>query len=80
MAVERREIRLPDLGMDSQEIVFAAWLVEVGANVEEGEDLFEVETDKASVVFEAEDSGILSETLIESGTVKAGDILGYLNA
>jgi pyruvate/2-oxoglutarate dehydrogenase complex dihydrolipoamide acyltransferase (E2) component len=66
--------------MKSDEIVFGAWLVEPGASVTEGDELFEVEADKASVVFEAEASGMLGETLVTEGRVKEGEILGYIYA
>jgi pyruvate/2-oxoglutarate dehydrogenase complex dihydrolipoamide acyltransferase (E2) component len=66
--------------MKSDEIVFGTWLVERGASVTEGNDLFEVEADKASVVFEAEASGVLGEILVTEGSVKEGEVLGYIHA
>ncbi|OGK12119.1 MAG: hypothetical protein A2Y63_03155 [Candidatus Riflebacteria bacterium RBG_13_59_9] len=66
--------------MKSDEICFGAWLVMEGARVEPGDELYEVEADKATVVFEAEVSGVLSEVLVTEGSIREGDILGHINA
>ena len=76
----RIEVKVPDLGMQTEEIKFGCWLKEPGTQVAAGEDLFEVEADKATVVCEAEAAGTLEETTVTSGAVKTGDIVGYLNA
>jgi pyruvate/2-oxoglutarate dehydrogenase complex dihydrolipoamide acyltransferase (E2) component len=76
----RFEIRVPDLGMQSEEIKFGAWLKRPGDSVAQGEDLFEVEADKATVVCEAETDGILEEPVVTEGQLKQGDLLGYLDA
>lgn len=73
-------IMVPDVGMESEEIAFGLWLKEAGDTVVKGEDLFEVEADKATVVCEALAGGRLSEILIRDGLVKTGDVVGYLNA
>ena len=73
-------VTVPDLGMQSEEIKFGCWLIAVGAAVEEGEDLFEVEADKATVVCEAPVSGTLLETVVTEGPVTFGQVLGYLDA
>ncbi len=78
--MERIPITLLPIGMKSDEIAFGAWLIEPGAKVSKGDELFEVEADKASVVFEAEASGVLGETLVTEGAVKEGDLLGYIYA
>ena len=76
----RIPINLPDLGMQSEQIKFGAWLKQTGDQVSAGEDLFEVEADKATVVCEAEASGVLAEQTIDSGELSQGQLLGYLNA
>lgn len=76
----RIEIKVPDLGMESEEISFGAWLAKTGQQVSAGDDLFEVEADKATVVCEAETSGTLSETAVTAGTVKTGEVIGYIDA
>ena len=66
--------------MKSEEIHFGAWLVEPGGRVNIGDELYEVEADKATVVFEAEAEGVLAQIIVEEGLVKEGDILGYIDA
>jgi len=80
MPNERVEIRLSLLGMESSEIVLTKWLKDVEDIVSEGDELFEVESDKATVVFEAEASGILAGIIVREGKVKEGDLLGYIDA
>lgn len=76
----RIAITVPDLGIDTEEMQFGAWLKEPGAVVAQDEDLFEVEADKATVICEAPAGGILAEVLITTGPVKMGDVLGYIDA
>jgi pyruvate/2-oxoglutarate dehydrogenase complex dihydrolipoamide acyltransferase (E2) component len=78
----RIAITVPDLGMETEEIKFGAWLIQPGAAVTAGVDLFEVEADKATVVCEAEAGGTLAETVISApGTeLKQGDLLGWLDS
>ena len=76
----RIAVTVPDLGMRSEEIKFGMWLKQPGEQVAAGEDLFEVEADKATVVCEAPAGGILIETLTSKGVVATGDVIGYLDA
>jgi pyruvate dehydrogenase E2 component (dihydrolipoamide acetyltransferase)/2-oxoglutarate dehydrogenase E2 component (dihydrolipoamide succinyltransferase) len=78
--MSRVAISVPDLGMQTEEIKFGLWLKEVGERVAAGEDLFEVEADKATVVCEALAAGILAETAVVEGTVTTGQVVGYLDA
>lgn len=75
----RIAIVVPDLGIESEEIKFGLWLKQTGERVEAGEDLFEVEADKATVVCEAEISGVLAEQIVTEGPVNQGDVLGYIS-
>jgi len=74
----RIPIRMPELGMKSEAIAFGAWLVEPGAPVEKAQDLFEVEADKATVVFASEHTGTLDEIMVTEGEVREGDLLAYI--
>ena len=78
--IVRTEIKVPDLGMQSEEIKFGMWLKQPGERVELGEDLFEVEADKATVVCEAEVAGVLAETIVTEGLLFTGQVLGYIDA
>jgi pyruvate/2-oxoglutarate dehydrogenase complex dihydrolipoamide acyltransferase (E2) component len=74
------EIRLPDLG-DVDAVRVVQWLVEVGDRVNEGDELVEVETDKAIFVVEAERTGRLAEiTASPDARVAVGGLLGRIEA
>src|SRR5689334_12365292 len=78
--VTKLEITVPDIGLESEEIKFGSWLKAIGDTVEAGEDLFEIEADKATVVCEAMAGGTLAEITVTGGDVHTGDVIGYLNA
>jgi 2-oxoglutarate dehydrogenase E2 component (dihydrolipoamide succinyltransferase) len=78
--VDRIPIRVPDIGLETEAIKFGAWLKQPGDAVAAGEDLFEVEADKATVVCEAESAGTLAEITVSEGDVLTGDVIGYLDA
>ena len=61
------DVVVPDLGEDVSSVTVVGWLVEPGDVAEEGEPLFEVETDKAVFEVEAEASGTLEEVLVGAG-------------
>ena len=75
----RVEITVPDLGMESEAMQFGEWLKRAGEKIMLGEDLFEIEADKATVVCEAQSEGTLAEIVVSEGEVKTGDIVGYLD-
>jgi pyruvate/2-oxoglutarate dehydrogenase complex dihydrolipoamide acyltransferase (E2) component len=74
------EVRLPDLGEDAgDEAVVSVWHFEEGDEVEEGDDLVEMTTDKATFNVPCPASGILSEIVAEEGeTVREGEVLAVL--
>ena len=72
------DILVPDLGESVIEATVARWLKQPGETVAAGEDLYEVEADKATVVCEAEAAGVLAEQLVTEGDLQQGDLLGYL--
>ncbi|MDQ3024228.1 MAG: lipoyl domain-containing protein [bacterium] len=78
--MNRIDITVPDIGLASEEIKFGSWLKNVGDSVEAGEDLFEVEADKATVVCEAMAGGTLAETTVTGGDVHTGDVIGFMHA
>jgi pyruvate/2-oxoglutarate dehydrogenase complex dihydrolipoamide acyltransferase (E2) component len=78
----RIPIRVPELGMETEEMKFGAWLKQPGDPVNAGDDLFEIEADKATVVCEAEFGGTLAETsvTVTGQELQQGDTLGWLEA
>ncbi len=63
------EVFMPKAGMDMQEGTIIQWLKEVGEQVEEGEGLLEIETDKVSMEVEAPANGVLLCRYFEDGAV-----------
>jgi pyruvate/2-oxoglutarate/acetoin dehydrogenase E1 component len=65
------DIAMPKLSDSMEEATVLAWLKRPGDTVERGEPLVEVETDKATVVYEAEADGVLDEILVGEGETAA---------
>lgn len=61
------DITMPRLSDSMEEGVVAKWYVEVGATVELGQLLAEIDTDKATMEFEAEAAGTILEILVNEG-------------
>ncbi|TMV06413.1 pyruvate dehydrogenase complex E1 component subunit beta [Ruegeria sediminis] len=62
------EILMPALSPTMEEGTLAKWLVKEGDTVNSGDILAEIETDKATMEFEAVDEGIVGKILIGEGT------------
>ncbi|WP_422027699.1 pyruvate dehydrogenase complex E1 component subunit beta [Roseovarius sp.] len=62
------EILMPALSPTMEEGTLAKWLVKEGDEVKSGDILAEIETDKATMEFEAVDEGTIGKILIEEGT------------
>src|SRR5690349_15021246 len=75
------EIRMPALSPTMEEGTLAKWLVKEGDSVVAGDILAEIETDKATMEFEAVDEGTVTKILVPEGTdeVKVGTVIALLN-
>jgi pyruvate dehydrogenase E1 component beta subunit len=62
------EILMPALSPTMEEGTLAKWLVKEGDTVSSGDILAEIETDKATMEFEAVDEGIMGKILVAEGT------------
>ncbi|MFY9212532.1 MAG: pyruvate dehydrogenase complex dihydrolipoamide acetyltransferase [Aestuariivita sp.] len=62
------EILMPALSPTMEEGTLAKWLVKEGDRVSSGDLLAEIETDKATMEFEAVDEGIIGKLLVAEGT------------
>ena len=62
------EILMPALSPTMEEGTLAKWLVAEGDKVSSGDILAEIETDKATMEFEAVDEGVIGKLLIAEGT------------
>ncbi len=74
------EILMPALSPTMEEGTLAKWLVKEGDTVSSGDILAEIETDKATMEFEAVDEGVVGKILIAEGTegVKVNDVIAIL--
>ena len=62
------QILMPALSPTMEEGTLARWLVKEGQAVKSGDILAEIETDKATMEFEAVDEGVIGKILITAGT------------
>ncbi|WP_372840296.1 pyruvate dehydrogenase complex dihydrolipoamide acetyltransferase [Phaeovulum sp.] len=62
------QILMPALSPTMEEGTLAKWLVKVGDTVKAGQILAEIETDKATMEFEAVDEGVIEALLVDEGT------------
>lgn len=62
------EILMPALSPTMEEGTLAKWLVKEGDTVQSGDIIAEIETDKATMEFEAVDEGVIGKILIAEGT------------
>ena len=61
-------VNMPRLSDTMEEGTVASWLKKVGDKVEEGDILAEIETDKATMEFEAVDEGIIGQIIVAEGS------------
>jgi len=74
-----RELAMPKLSDSNEESVVLRWLKAEGEAFVRGEPLLEVETDKATVVYEAESDGVLESILVgEGGAAHPGEPIATL--
>jgi pyruvate dehydrogenase E2 component (dihydrolipoamide acetyltransferase) len=74
------EIKMPALSPTMEEGTLAKWLVKEGDTVKSGDLLAEIETDKATMEFEAVDEGVIGKILVAEGTdnVKVGTVIAVI--
>ncbi|MFN3388671.1 MAG: pyruvate dehydrogenase complex E1 component subunit beta [Allosphingosinicella sp.] len=74
------ELKMPALSPTMEEGTLAKWLVKEGDEVKSGDILAEIETDKATMEFEAVDEGTVAKIMVAEGTdeVKVGTVIAIL--
>lgn len=74
------DIKMPALSPTMEAGTLAKWLVKEGDSVSSGDLLAEIETDKATMEFEAVDEGVIEKILIAAGTenVKVGTVIAVI--
>ena len=73
-------LQMPALSPTMEEGTLAKWLVKEGDSVSSGDLLAEIETDKATMEFEAIDEGVIARIVVAEGTenVKVGDVIAII--
>ncbi len=73
-------IKMPALSPTMEEGTLTKWLVKVGDKVSAGDIMAEIETDKATMEFEAVDEGVIADIAVPEGTegVKVGTVIATL--
>jgi pyruvate dehydrogenase E2 component (dihydrolipoamide acetyltransferase) len=74
------ELKMPALSPTMEEGTLARWLVKEGDTVSSGDLIAEIETDKATMEFEAVDEGKIGKILVAEGTegVKVGTVIALI--
>ena len=74
------EVILPRLGQGMESGTIVKWLKAEGEQVEKGEPLFELDTDKVTQEVEAETSGVLLRIAVGGGEVPVGRTVAFIGA
>ena len=74
------ELKMPALSPTMEEGTLAKWLVKEGDTITSGDIMAEIETDKATMEFEAVDEGVLAKILVAEGTdeVAVGTVIALI--
>jgi pyruvate dehydrogenase E2 component (dihydrolipoamide acetyltransferase) len=72
------EIRLPRLGQGMESGTIVKWLKSEGEQVEKGEPLYELDTDKVTQEVEADASGVLLKIAVQEGEVEVGRTIAVI--
>ena len=73
------DVVMPRLSDSMEEGTILSWMKAVGDEVAVGDELVEIETDKANMVYEADESGTLTEIVAEEGaTLPIGEVIGRI--
>jgi 2-oxoglutarate dehydrogenase E2 component (dihydrolipoamide succinyltransferase) len=74
----KTEVKVPEVGESITQGVIAAWLKTEGDQVAEGEDLFELETDKATLSVPSPAGGVLAIIEEEGAEVSVGQVVASI--
>jgi 2-oxoglutarate dehydrogenase E2 component (dihydrolipoamide succinyltransferase) len=75
------EVKVPEMGESIMEGTIAKWHVKEGDQVNQGDVLAELETDKVNIEISAEESGIIAQLLSKEGeTVQVGETIAHIGS
>ena len=72
------EVKIPEIGESITSGILTAWLKQEGEAVSEGEDLYELETDKATLAVPSPFSGVLRIQVESDAEVTVGQVVATL--
>jgi pyruvate dehydrogenase E2 component (dihydrolipoamide acetyltransferase) len=72
------EIVMPRLSDTMEEGTILRWLKQDGEHVARGEELVEIETDKAAMVYESDQAGTLKRVAAEGDTLPVGQVIAHV--
>lgn len=72
------EIRIPKIGMSATEMTLSEWMFEDGEQVEAGDVIYTIETDKTTTEIEAPVGGVLRVTGVEGEVYPIGTVVGMI--
>src|SRR4051795_1698530 len=72
------EVVMPRLSDSMEEGTIVKWLKSDGDEVSKGEELVEIETDKANMTYEADEAGTLSIVAKEGDTLSVGETIAKI--
>jgi pyruvate dehydrogenase E2 component (dihydrolipoamide acetyltransferase) len=72
------EVKLPRLGQGMESGTIVSWLKKEGEQVEKGEPLYELDTEKVTQEVEAEASGVLLKIAVQEGEVPVGQTIAVI--
>jgi pyruvate dehydrogenase E2 component (dihydrolipoamide acetyltransferase) len=74
------EIVMPRLSDTMEEGTILRWLKADGEKVARGEELVEIETDKATMTYESDQAGALQIVAVEGSTLAVGEVIAHVGA
>jgi pyruvate dehydrogenase E2 component (dihydrolipoamide acetyltransferase) len=74
------DILMPKLSDSMENGTILSWLKATGDQVQIGEEVLEIETDKSTITYTAEDAGVLETLAQEGATVAVGEPIGRIGA
>src|ERR1700760_1537557 len=71
---------MPRLSDSMEEGTILKWLVSEGDEVSKGQEIVEIETDKANMTYEADAAGVISFVAGEGDTLALGEVIARIGA
>ena len=75
-----KDIEVPEIGESVSSGILAAWLKGDGTKIDEGDEIFELETDKATLAVPSPASGVLHHGAAEGDEVDVGQVVGRVDS